>query len=71
MQGGASQETLAPQDLSEIQGGQVPKVTVEEVSDALTLLKAKVVVEGLVGWGEADELLRQEPGEVLPHMLQE
>lgn len=57
--------------LSEIQGCEVPKVTVEEVSDALALIQAKVIVEGLVRRGQADELLGEEAGEVLPHLFQE
>lgn len=64
-------EDAAPQASSEIQRGEVPKVTVKEVSNALPILKAKVVVDVLVGRGEADELLREETAEVLPHVLQE
>lgn len=56
--------------LSEIQRSQIPKVTVKEISDAFTLLKAKVVVKGLVGWGNADELSREERREVFSTMLQ-
>lgn len=57
--------------LSEIQRGQIPKVTVKEISDAFTLLKAKVVVKGLMGWGKADELPGEERREVFSTLLQE
>lgn len=60
-----------PRLLSEIQRGQVPKVTVKEISNALTLLETKVIVNGLMGWGKADELPREEPREVFFNMLQE
>lgn len=70
-QGRYLQKPWLPRLLSEIQRGQIPKVTVKEISDAFTLLKAKVVVKGLVGWGKADELPREERREVFSTMLQE
>lgn len=70
-QGRYFQMPWLPRLLSEIQRGQIPKVTVKEISDAFTLFKAKVVVEGLVGWGKADELPREERREVFSTVLQE
>lgn len=70
-QGRYLQTPWLPRLPSEIQRGQIPKVTVKEISDAFTLLKAKVVVKGLMGWGKADELPREERREVFSTMLQE
>lgn len=69
-QGGHLHTLQLSRPLSEIQRGQVPKVTVKEISDALSLLETEVVVEGLVGWGKADELSGEEASQVFPSMFQ-
>lgn len=55
---------------SEVQGREVPKVTVEELADALALLQAKVVILRL--WRrQGNELVRQEAREIVLALLQE
>lgn len=55
---------------SEVQGGEVPKVAVKELADALALLQPKVIV--LCLWRrQVDELIGQETSQVLPALLQQ
>lgn len=55
---------------SEVQGREVPKVTVKELADALALLQAEVVVLCLRR-RQVDELIRQETRKILPALVQE